>query len=181
MKKTVLVGLLGLLILSCQTIEITQVKYNCSQLDWFEVGRSDGLQGKAKESFKAKKGTCEGFQDDFAVSYGNGWYAGVDEFCNPRNGFAFGRSGYEYQNVCPVARETAFLQSYVKGKKIFEYESKNRKLAQELVLLGQSSQGLSAEETRKRLKKMTAIETELELNKALIAEIQKGSDSFLSQ
>ena len=181
MMKWCLVGLITGLMIACQSIEITDNKFPCSQLDWFELGRSDGLQGKASDSFKKKKLECEDFNEDYAVSYGNGWYAGVDQFCSPDNGFAFGRSGYKYQNVCPAIKETNFLKSFVKGKKIFEYESKNRQLAQELVELGKSSKTQNPEENRKTLKKMTAIETELELNKALIAEIQKDLDGSLSQ
>ena len=171
----------SLLFLSCQsTMKITEKKFICSQLDWFELGRSDGVQGLDSQGYKSKQSNCDGFTKANHESYVNGWYAGVDEFCSPAHGFAFGRSGYKYLNVCPTSKEEAFLQYYRKGMRVFLYEKESQQINEELQKITDNASS-NKQKVPDVLKRMTALETRLELNRALISEIQKEMDETLSQ
>lgn len=164
---------------SCQTVDIADKKYNCNQLDWFEVGRSDGLQGLDSLSWENKEKQCKGFNDANHESYVNGWYAGVDEFCSYSHGFAFGKSGHKYLNVCPTGKEERFLEAYRKGLKIYQIEIDNKSLADELQKLSEkvSTDPKQTPDLHERIKEL---EAKMQYNRASITEINREADESIS-
>ncbi len=166
---------------SCGTVEITEKKFSCNQLDWFEIGRSDGLLGMNSMAYENKKTNCEGFTNQEHEKYVNGWYSGVDQFCTTQQGFAFGRTGGKYSNICPTAKEPSFLKSYRKGLKVFLYEKDNQKITDELQKIADQAQIAEGRGTSSLIQKMTELETRLELNKALISKIQNEISESLSK
>ncbi len=166
---------------SCESVEITDDKYACSELDWFEIGRSDGVQGIASTSYRDKTNHCEGFGELEHQKYVSGWYSGVDEFCTPSQGFAFGLSGQEYLNVCTKSKEAEFLKGYRKGLTVFTYEKDNQKITEELEEITLKAEEEKSQRSPATMKKLNELETKLELNKALIAEIRREMDDTRSQ
>lgn len=169
--------LMLLLLTACSTVESPKNTFACSELDWYEIGRSDGVQGHDSMAYKGKQENCSGFSNLDHEKYVNGWYSGVDLFCTPQQGFAYGRSGKKYLDICPSSKETAFLEAYRKGLKVYLYEKDNQKITYELHKMTDEAQAVAPEKAPLLVKKMTQLETRLELNKALIAEIQKEMDS----
>lgn len=176
MKVPSAILLITLFLISCQSTNIIGEKSPCSSLDWFELGRADGAQGLESLSWQQKEKTCSGFSETHHESYVNGWYGGVDDFCSSSHGFAYGKSGHEYNSVCPAGREAAFLDSYRKGKKVLAYESESLKLSQELRELTQKASNTEPDKALGLLKKITELETRIEFNQALISEIQREMD-----
>lgn len=158
--------------MGCQSIDITEKKYVCSSLDWFEIGRSDGVQGLNSLGWEKREQECSGFNDSHHESYVNGWYAGVNDFCSYSHGFAYGKSGHKYNNVCPAGKEPAFLEAYQKGMKVYRYEADNKQITQELQSINDKTSG-NPKLVPELLKRRTELETKMELNQALITEINR--------
>lgn len=175
----------GLAFISCQSVEIpkiTQKRFKCDQLDWFEIGRNDGVLGKETLDEVEESSDCDGFTANQKEMYTNGWYSGLDEFCTKGQGFAFGRSGGEYKKICPPSKELSFLKGYKKGQKVFLYEKDNKVLREQLDEVTRSSTQDNERLNKGALqKKAVELETRLELNRALISEIQKELDESDSQ
>ena len=155
-------------------------------MDWFEIGRSHGIQGLKISSYETKAQVCEGFGGDERIKYKSGWYSGVDEFCFGQQGFAFGRTGKEDPKICPPARRTQFLEYYQKGKTVFNYEQENLKISEEIQKLsGEISNEKKKGESRfssaliQKMNRITELETRFELNQALVSEIQKEVENRL--
>lgn len=100
----------------------------CGHADWFEVGRVDGLSG-IEINHSAYLGRCEarGTKVDREL-YDAGWQRGLLEYCTPERGFDAGRSGQEYQGICPSHVEDAFLKRFKTGAKIAALERKNTEI-----------------------------------------------------
>ncbi len=180
MNKLVLCLAAVLGLSACGSVKIEEKKFACQELDWFEIGRSDGLQGLNSMAYESKKTSCDGFSDTEHEKYVNGWYAGVDQFCTPNQGFAYGRTGRKYFNICPTAKETAFLKSYRKGLKVYLYEKDNQKITDELQKISNQAEKVDGLKASDLVKKMNQLETRLELNKALISKIQNEMDERFS-
>lgn len=181
MGKYIALLFLGIFMVSCETVEITKKSFACSELDWFEIGRSDGVQGLDSMSYASRKDDCENFGDVDHQKYVSGWYSGIDEFCTFSHGFAYGRAGKKYLNICPSGKEASFMKSYRKGLKVFFYEKDNQKITQELQKISDNAEESDSKEASSIVKRMSELETRLELNKALISEIQKEMDDSRSQ
>ncbi|MEM7645382.1 MAG: DUF2799 domain-containing protein [Pseudomonadota bacterium] len=159
--------------MGCSSIELTQSLYQCQQLDWFELGRSDGVQGRDSMGWKIRKDSCESFQSIHHESYVTGWYTGVDEFCSVPNAFVFGQTGQKYRRICPQKKEAAFLLAYQQGLKIYRFEKENKEISEELRKLNLLTSTSAPQSLPPIIKKMNELETQLELNQALIAELQQ--------
>ena len=166
-------SLITLSLTACQNIqEITDKKFPCNQLDWYELGRASGVQGKESVSYETTAATCLEFNEEQHQRFINGWYAGIDEYCTELNGFALGRSGQTYTGLCPKSRESLFLSGYEKGQTIYRYEVDNQKLSSQMQQLSQTAANADSDAQKVLQKKITQLETQLELNRALISRIQ---------
>lgn len=100
----------------------------CGHADWFEVGRIDGLSG-IKIDHSSYIGRCEaqGTKVDREL-YSAGWQRGLLEYCTPERGFDAGRSGQDYQGICPSHVEAAFLKRFKVGAEIAALDRKNAEI-----------------------------------------------------
>lgn len=161
-KHSVLMFVVSALV-GCSTLLLTEKRYDCKQLDWFEVGRGDGVRGFPSVSWEKKESTCSGFSDYHHESYKNGWFAGIVEFCTFENAFAYGKSGQTYTGVCPTGQEHHFKEGFELGQKIYQIESENLNLSQEIRVL----QERQLDPTR-----LKQLETQLNKNQTRIGELQ---------
>jgi hypothetical protein len=92
----------------------------CAAGDWQTIGYRDGTVGYRSTRLLAHQDACvpHGVIPD-RESYMAGWQQGVIEFCEPNNGFAVGRNGQRYDNVCPGEQRDAFLEAYKQGRTLF--------------------------------------------------------------
>jgi hypothetical protein len=125
----------------------------CQEVDWYEIGRSEGAQGQPARETSTLKPRCE-VSDSINLRslYRNGHYAGLLEYCDPDNAFELGRIGQEFQDICPVSVREDFLYYYKKGRRSAELESQRQNLSQELDALIQRLRSQSIDPSmRKRL------------------------------
>jgi hypothetical protein len=100
----------------------------CGHADWFEVGRIDGLSGiKIDQSTYIGRCEARGTTVDREL-YSAGWQRGLLEYCTPERGFDAGRSGQDYQGVCPSHVEAAFLKRFKVGAEIAAIDRKNTEI-----------------------------------------------------
>ncbi len=105
----------------------------CQTADWYTIGYEDGLKGRAEARLGDHRKACakHGVTLDLA-SYREGRYAGLDEYCQPSNGFRVGTSGGRYAGACPAELEGEFQLAYQDGLRIYRTRSRVRKLEQRL-------------------------------------------------
>ncbi len=104
----------------CTTLPLQKkAEKPCANIDWFEIGRQDGLRGEKETQFDKHKLRCEGAAQlpDMDLYLG-GRNVGLMEFCTPNAGLAAGKTGLPYQGVCPEHLERNFLPAYTVGDKV---------------------------------------------------------------
>jgi len=95
-------------------------KAQCQTADWRTIGYEDGLRGLPAERIGVHRVACAKHQvaPDLAA-YTAGRERGIQEYCQPRNGFRVGLNGRSYDNVCPAATEAPFVEAYRSGRQIY--------------------------------------------------------------
>ena len=61
-----------------------------------------------------------------------GYEEGIKLYCTEENGYSVGVNGWVYNHVCPPPLEIVFLKGYERGRQLFEYENRVRKLQNRL-------------------------------------------------
>lgn len=91
----------------------------CAGADWTALGLADGAAGAHDKLFEERSKDCagEGTAPD-AEAYRAARAQGLQSYCSPEGGFAAGRAGGEYEDVCPADAEPAFLASFDLGAKL---------------------------------------------------------------
>lgn len=98
-------------------------------MDWYEIGRLDGLSGTPLRKLEEHKHQCpDGPEAVHEEMYTNGRNAGLVEYCSAQGGLEAGRNGDQYMSVCPAHLEPVFLANYQLGQKIRELEMENEDL-----------------------------------------------------
>ena len=94
----------------CSTIS----KADCIVMDWFELGRTDGMSGKPRSTFQGRAKPCikRGVIPDRAAYY-KGHDEGLKIYCTEQHGFDLGKKGLPYVPICPD--ESGFRIGYDKG------------------------------------------------------------------
>lgn len=109
------VGLLVGLLSGCAAMDQDQ----CAVADWYEVGRTQGEQGRDSQSYKNYVEACSEFAIDVDTNaYQVGWEDGIDLYCAADNGFDEGVQGNGYSNTCPAALHDGFFSAYQLGRAI---------------------------------------------------------------
>lgn len=92
----------------------------CLANDWETIGYRDGLSGTQSTALMRHMDACmkHGVSPD-RESYLAGWRDGVEQYCQPGNGFAAGERGAGYANVCPAHLERAFHAAYQDGRQLY--------------------------------------------------------------
>lgn len=96
-------------------------KEQCLAADWRTVGYEDGLRGAPADRIGGHRVACgkHGVTPDLAA-YLDGRERGLQQYCQPRNGFRAGVNGNAYANVCAGAAEAAFIDAYRQGRQIYD-------------------------------------------------------------
>ncbi len=105
-----------LLIPGCATLS----KADCLNGDWYEFGLEDGKAGLESDRFNEYVDICAkyGVSPDFA-KYSEGRTKGLEFFCTRNVGYAEGREGRKYQDVCSGAAEEFFLEGHTLGYRVY--------------------------------------------------------------
>jgi hypothetical protein len=100
-------------------------KEDCLLTDWYEIGRLDGRQGKARTAFQGRAKACleHGISADRQAYY-KGHDLGMQYYCTEQKGFELGQQGLAYRSVCPLQLEANFRAGYDKGLQSFCSEHK---------------------------------------------------------
>lgn len=118
-------------ITSCSS-QLVVLQPNCSEMNWFEKGRQDGLQGQPSNNWIMHNRECEKMQQAEIQSYLDGWNHGLSMFCTEKHGYIMAKSGEPYKKICPDSYEEAFLQGYKQGLQIFMIEKETSQLTAQL-------------------------------------------------
>lgn len=108
-------------------------KAECRTADWAAVGYEDGVKGRASDTFGARRKSCaeHGVAANFDAYLG-GHEKGLAVFCQPRNGYRLGTSGYRYSGACPGHLEQAFRTAHADGYGLHERRKARDGIAREL-------------------------------------------------
>ena len=145
------VALFGVLALSgCATLSESQ----CIASDWQTVGYRDGVSGTQSSQLLKHQNACvkHGIVPD-RQAYLAGWDDGVEQYCQPRNGFAAGERGVQRANVCPSHLQSAFYAAYKEGRQLYLARSE----------ISGMQQSISQKENRLKQIKSQIVEVELHL------------------
>lgn len=97
LKKLGIISIL--LFVSCSNLS----KKDCSELNWYELGKSDGTQGKRKSVYVQHAAKCLATPD--RATYMKGRNEGLKSFCSPQGLYERGHSGGLYLGECPKFTE----------------------------------------------------------------------------
>lgn len=131
----------------------TLSKDECRSADWYSIGYEDGLRGQTPIRIADHRKACAsaGVTPDLA-RYTMGREAGLQWYCEPRNGFRLGVRGQSYAGACSAGAEPDFLAAWSAGKEIHASEYEIRRLDKILAVnreqldnLAQDRRGTEAE------------------------------------
>lgn len=112
----------NLWVLSACTTSLVKLKPNCSEINWFERGRQDGMQGQPSNNWMMKSEECELMTKDEIQNFMDGWNHGLAMYCTQEHGFASAKAGQPYRKTCPEKYEEDFLTGYQEGLNVFMIE-----------------------------------------------------------
>lgn len=100
-------------------------KDECLVMDWRTVGYEDGTSGRGIEALANRRKACarHGVMPDLDA-YRIGRDEGLQEFCQPDNGFRVGTSGRGYGGVCPAHLVADFTEAYDTGRTLWRLENR---------------------------------------------------------
>ncbi len=113
-------------LLACTHTELDQ-EVNCAQVDWYELGRRDGIAGISAANFEDEIHRCDPKEitHNHRTLYEYGRSFGLTSYCTGPMGFQVGKLGEKYEGVCPKALENDFVRSYAVGRQIHILEKEN--------------------------------------------------------
>ena len=93
-----------LMFIGCASVS----KEDCQLTDWYEIGRSDGRQGRPRTAFQGRAKACleHGINADRQAYY-KGHDLGLQYYCTAEKGFELGQKGLPFNSVCPLRLEPA--------------------------------------------------------------------------
>ena len=101
----------------------------CQNANWRAIGFEDGAKGSLPARIGQHREACAKYGIvPHLQQYRAGHHEGIWQFCTPRRGFLLGRKGDNYNGVCPRELETAFLDSYRAGKKLYQIRQTIRRV-----------------------------------------------------
>lgn len=130
MQFRVLGVLLALVLFSgCATMS----RDECLVSDWRAIGYEDGARGYTSDRLGQHRKACadHGVAPDLDA-YKQGRSEGLEEFCQPQNGFDLGSRGGQYRGVCPAGLEDSFVEAYRTGRHLYELESNVQSAARQI-------------------------------------------------
>ena len=96
-------------------------KDECVSADWYTIGLEDGARGRAIERLGQHRRACaeHGVAPD-ATRWLAGRAEGLKSFCTFQRGYANGRAGQAYADVCPAELAGAFSAGWREGRDFYE-------------------------------------------------------------
>ena len=93
----------------------------CRDADWYGLGLEDGAAGADEVALAARVRDCSahGVVPDRAA-YDGGYAAGLEEYCEPTNGYTQGEARAPYLGVCPKRLASEFVRAYRAGERVRE-------------------------------------------------------------
>lgn len=89
----------------------------CAGTDREAVGYDEGFRGWTSSGTQVSEQICDRSRNRAdAKIQGVGYLSGLDEYCTEEHGFKLGRSGQNYNRVCPDELQPAFLRAYQRGR-----------------------------------------------------------------
>lgn len=113
---TPLIFLSSILLNGCATMS----KEECLYADWYSIGVEDGSRGAALSRIGQRREACaeHGVTPNMG-QYQDGHTEGLESFCREASGFYAGKSGHQYNGVCPDYLEEEFLTGYEAGRNLY--------------------------------------------------------------
>lgn len=156
-----------LCIIGCGTTQ--PLKQDCASIDWYEIGRQDGITGKPISEMDNYQNQCLG--DSFLKNhslYLAGRNRGLIQYCQPSNGFVLGQSGITYHGVCLNDDKRTFVGEYHRGARLNQLMKSSDYLARRSEVLREQMR-LQREDSKKKQEIFSELK-EIELEKQ---DIQK--------
>ena len=91
-------------------------KQQCQNMNWYQVGFTDGSQAKNQRDLSRDIKDCAKFKLDVNTKqYTKGWRAGTRQYCQPNTAYQLGANGKTYNHICPAGLSNAFNQAWHRG------------------------------------------------------------------
>jgi len=149
----IILFLLAFMYISC-TSQLVVVLPACSELNWFERGRQDGMQGQPSNNWFLKAKECDKMSPAEIQNYMDGWNHGLAMFCTEEHGFVTGRAGTAYKKTCPEKYEEDFLKGYEEGFSVYTMEKETAEIIAEMETMElQLKDSATSEDSKLALKK----------------------------
>ncbi|MGI2853080.1 DUF2799 domain-containing protein [Shewanella algae] len=107
--QNTLLALSALILTQCSSLDLNQ----CQNSDWFALGLQDGNNGAHASRINDYAEDCAEF--GIRVDHGGwreGYLQGLQNYCQPENGYRVGLAGEGYAGVCS---SNAFIEQYNAG------------------------------------------------------------------
>lgn len=127
--RLIVIAALALAVQGCASMS----KNECVTADWYAIGYESGIRGEREAQIAEHRKACaeHGVTPDLA-RFMAGRDAGLERFCEPRNGYRLGRAGTGYAGVCPQQLESGFMQAYGAGREIYEVQQNINRLGRRI-------------------------------------------------
>lgn len=122
-------------------------KVTCDHLDWFEIGRQQGIAGQNLKTFAPELKACSASTENSVSQIRSGYQAGLQSFCTDFNYFQMGRQQLAIPGNCPKEMKDSLVKSYNKGQQLNSIEAERLKIELELSRLRQDSTRSPASQT----------------------------------
>jgi hypothetical protein len=144
---------LALVLPGCASIS----KNECLTADWYAIGYESGLRGQRETEITQYRKACaeHGVTPDL-TRFLAGRDAGLQRFCEPRNGYRLGRAGTGYGGVCPQDLERGFMQAYGAGRELYDTQRSIDRLGRRINALQADLKGLNEEAAEKQAELIAA-------------------------
>lgn len=105
----------------------------CLVSDWHAVGYEDGVRGLTSDRIGRYRKACadHGVAPDLSA-YRRGRLDGLQEFCQPENGYELGAHGGQYRGVCPSDLSPEFIEAYRAGRHLYQLEEGVRSASRQI-------------------------------------------------
>ncbi len=127
--RLLLIAAAALVIQGCASMS----KNECLTADWYQIGYESGIRGQREAQIAEHRKACadHGVTPDLA-RFMAGRDAGLERFCEPRNGYRLGRAGSGYAGVCPQRLEGHFLEAYNAGRELYDVQQNINRLGRRI-------------------------------------------------
>lgn len=114
--KSIAFIILTSMLSACATLN----EQECKTADWFALGYEDASKGRPVNYIAEHREACAKHHITPSLdNYRQGHAQGLPQYCTSQNGYAVGRSGSSYHNVCVGQLADQFMPEYQRGRQIY--------------------------------------------------------------